>query len=422
MIDFNFPYFIATIFTQLLIIYLFSLYSRIKIEVKLSFILIISVSSIIESFLSIHLKAPINAFICMIYFICLFKWLTRLKLKDIFFYMLIIWLSSILIDISLMVILNIIQSVLNYHFNALIVKPVCTVILCIILFILSRFDGINKLIDKAYNIISKISYGYMYIVLIIFLYFIIDVIGIINIENKMIFIILISVVLFTLTIIKFIINKYEIITLKETNNLLINNNEFFIKLIEDYRILKHNLTSQLLGIKSVSNKKSKLLIDDLIRGYNATFLSTQNIKDVPAGLNGIVYEKLYNFNQKDLKVFVENKIKSKIFDSISPRSYNLLSEALGVTLDNAIEAANNSEDKVVYLIFSEDEDKIFIEIMNTFTGVIDLDKIGTINYTSKKNGQGLGLYSLIGRKKLQIQTKIKNNIFKTKIIISKYKQ
>ena len=336
--------------------------------------------------------------------------------------MLIIWLSSILIDISLMVILNIIQSVLNYHFNALIVKPVCTVILCIILFILSRFDGINKLIDKAYNIISKISYGYMYIVLIIFLYFIIDVIGIINIENKMIFIILISVVLFTLTIIKFIINKYEIITLKETNNLLINNNEFFIKLIEDYRILKHNLTSQLLGIKSVSNKKSKLLIDDLIRGYNATFLSTQNIKDVPAGLNGIVYEKLYNFNQKDLKVFVENKIKSKIFDSISPRSYNLLSEALGVTLDNAIEAANNSEDKVVYLIFSEDEDKIFIEIMNTFTGVIDLDKIGTINYTSKKNGQGLGLYSLIGRKKLQIQTKIKNNIFKTKIIISKYKQ
>ena len=229
-------------------------------------------------------------------------------------------------------------------------------------------------------------------ILILVLYFVIGAIGIVNLNNQfLIFTLLSLAILFTMTIIKFMLDSYEIINLKEMNRNLLKNNEFYVILINDYRVLKHNLINQLLGIKSLANKKSKLLIDDLIEEYNANFVNTQDIKDAPHGLNGLIYEKLYNFNKMDLKFLVNNNIKSALLDVITPRSYNLLCEAIGILLDNAMEAAYLSEDKVVYLNFKESKENIYIEIMNTFRGDLDVDKLGTKDYTTKKLGSGLGL-------------------------------
>ena len=121
----------------------------------------------------------------------------------------------------------------------------------------------------------------------------------------------------------------------------------------------------------------------------------------------------------DLKFLVNNNIKSALLDVITPRSYNLLCEAIGILLDNAMEAAYLSEDKVVYLNFKESKENIYIEIMNTFRGDLDVDKLGTKDYTTKKLGSGLGLYSLIGRSKLQVKTMIRNDMFITKITVLK---
>ena len=57
--------------------------------------------------------------------------------------------------------------------------------------------------------------------------------------------------------------------------------------------------------------------------------------------------------------------------------------------------------------------------MNSFEGNLDLEQIGELKYTTKNTGHGLGLYSLIGLKKLNIKTSIKNNIFINEIKILK---
>ena len=98
---------------------------------------------------------------------------------------------------------------------------------------------------------------------------------------------------------------------------------------------------------------------------------------------------------------------------------NLLCEALGVLIDNALEASCVSNDKIIYLQFLETNDNINIKIINSFSGVLDLERLGTINYSSKSKGHGLGLYSIFGRSKIKVKTNIKNNLFCNEIIVKK---
>jgi len=58
-------------------------------------------------------------------------------------------------------------------------------------------------------------------------------------------------------------------------------------------------------------------------------------------------------------------------------------------------------------------------IINTFAGSLDLERIGSIEYTTKEEGHGLGLFSLFGRKNLSVTTTIKNNLFINNIEIKK---
>ena len=422
--SFDLVSFIVTFISQFVLIYAFLKLSKKNLNSSKLFGIIMVLSSLFESIASRFLPVPLNVCFCIIYFMIIFKFFIKANYKEVIFYMLIIWLISYILDMILMLILNIINNYFyNLNYNQEFIKSICSIIQCGLLLIILRISFVNKVINKLYSYFNKITYKSTYLIILLFLYGLIDTISLLNWENKIMLPILVIIsLLFTLTIIKFTIYRYEIITLKETNDLLISKNEFYDKLLNDYRILKHNLTSQLLGIKTVSNKKSKALIDDLIKDYNATFQTTQDFRDIPIGLNGLVYEKFYNFNNKELIVYVENKLKNKVLDYITPRSYNLLCEALGVTLDNALESSASSKEKIVYLKFWEDKNFLSVSIANTFSGTLELDKIGTINYTTKKIGNGLGLYSLYGRKNLQIKTTIKNNLFVNLITITKNKK
>lgn len=414
-------FYIISCFSQFILFYIFGIYTKKKLVKSKKILFIILITSLFETIISIWLNKILNAIICVIYFIVMVKKIFCLKFKDTVFYMAVVWLIGMLLDILLMLIVNLILSKLSFiKVNIDIARLICTPILIILLVLIARLKITKKIVDKAYTYFYKFNYIYIYWAVILTLFFILECITFINIRNKVVVeLILFSTVLTCLIAIKFISYQYDLITLKETNNLLIKNNEFYIKIIDDYRVLKHNLTSQLLGIKSVSNKKAKILIDDLIKDYNANFRSTHYIKNTPKGLNGIIYEKFYNFNNDDLKLLINNKIINNILDVITPRSYNLLCEALGVLLDNAMEAAIKSKDKVIFLDFKENEDIIEIAIVNTFLGDIDLEKLGTVNYTSKSDHWGIGLYSLLSKKNIQIKTSIRNNIFESKIIVKK---
>ncbi len=415
---FLFNYFIVF----LTMIVLFKTYYQLAkiVEIKsVKFLLILLVSTFLEIIIANFAPIYINGAICLSFFIIIEKIFTKGRLSEIIFYNVIIWLILLLLDMLIMLSCNLINLFIPL-IDSLIIKPIGTIIMDIFLVWITKFEIVKKSIYKIKNYVFSLNISMVNFILLFILYFGLDILIFVKfVDRGIIEAIIILTLLSLLFLIKLVFSRIDVYNLKKTNQFLLKNNEFYIKLIDNYRMFKHNLTSQLIGIKSISDKKTKKLISDLIKEYNESFQSTFDIKDAPIGINGLIYEKIYNFNNKDLKISISNKISDDILNVISYRSYNLLCEALGIVLDNSLEAASKSNDKVLYLRFIENEKNIMVLVMNTFEGDVEIENIGKLNYTTKEQGHGLGLYSLFQRRKLNLKTYIKNNIFISEIKVSK---
>lgn len=103
------------------------------------------------------------------------------------------------------------------------------------------------------------------------------------------------------------------------------------------------------------------------------------------------------------------------------RQEKSLSHLIGISFDNAIEAARDSKERELFLEIYETSVGMTFSITNTFSGNIDLDKIGQLGYTTKGENHGKGLHFMkkIVENKIGLYTRttISNNYFTQKIII-----
>lgn len=415
--------YVATLLSQLSAIYLFRKLSNKQIKMNKRYMIIILVASIIQVLLNIYTFQGLGTIFTIIYFYYMFQRLFNCSKTESQNYSIIIWSISLLIDIFLMALGTIFGLMRFYYLNPKIYKSLASAIMSCILIGVSAALPILRCLKKFYDKMTKLGLPIRHIFLIIVVFWIIGALSSKSMNNQFLITLLFAIgIVFLIVTVIFISLNYQIITLKMTNEILEKNNEANQKVIYQFRILKHNLESQLMGVKTVANKKAKELLDNLIKEYNESFYIKHDINSMPLGINGLVFEKLYKYNEDKIEISITNKIKSRILNTVGPRSYNLFCEALGVTLDNALESAKESKDKLVYIEFRENKEVVQMKIMNTFHGNIDLDKLGTVNYTSKSDGHGLGLYSLFGRKNLTITTSIKNNLFVNKIEVKKLKK
>ena len=415
--------FIATLILHFAEIYLFGKLSCKKFNYKFKYFLIMVIFVIVQVALNIYNLQGIGTIVTIIYFYFMFQKLFNCSKMESQNYSIIIWTLALLIDLLIMVLGTSLNLMKYYELNIKIYKSIASSIMSLLLIIFSSTNSTVKYFQKLYRKMVKLNIPIRHIFVIIVIFIVIGSACAHYLYNKLAIILLFGIgITFLIIIIILITMNYEIVTLKITNEILEKNNEANQKVIYQFRILKHNLESQLMGVKTVANKKAKELLDNLIKEYNESFYIKHDINSMPLGINGLVFEKLYKYNEDKIEISITNKIKSKILNAVGPRSYNLFCEALGVTLDNALESAKESKDKLVYIEFRENKDYVQMKIMNTFHGNIDLDKLGTVNYTSKSEGHGLGLYSLFGRKNLTITTSIKNNLFVNKIEVKKLKK
>lgn len=197
--------------------------------------------------------------------------------------------------------------------------------------------------------------------------------------------------------------------------LLKKNNDFYISIEDENRIFKHNLMAKMLSIKSVSSKKARALIDDFLKSYNSNMDFSFHIKDMPYGLNGVIYEKIYPY-MGQLNIKIDNKIDFDIFSKLKPRRYNVFVEKMVIVLDNAIQASLKSRTKLLILNLYYEDNQIIIDIKNTFEANLSLDDLGKINYSTKGKRRGLGLFSALRDNEVSLSMKIINDLFVTKIV------
>ena len=335
-----------------------------------------------------------------------------------------VWIILLLIDMLIMFHMNHIEL---YNFNSAVIhifKTLSSVTMSVLLILVSKLPFFIKGLNKVFKELDKITVRKLGVVLAIALYFVLGLLCYKHMNNEnalnyLVIVILIAII--TLIVLLYLIYlNYEIVVLKSTNDIIEQNNEVLLKTLNEYRIMKHNINNRLIGIKSVGNKNTKIMVNEILKEYDSNKYLKTEVPFMPNGTNGFILEKLYAYADKDLHVQIDNNFDGKLLDILGPKNYNLLCEALGVTLDNALESASQTKEKIVFLEFSEEDKNVTVKVMNTFKGVIDTEELGTIEYTSNKlNGHGLGLYSLFNKNTIYITTSIKDNVFKSEIKVDK---
>lgn len=389
-----------------------------KPKVKTLFVFLIGVIILaIIRYYDISFISDISFFL---YYPLLFATINYKSKKQIIFYTLIIWLYGMLLDLVSMLLVSLTFVILNIKVVEISwISALMSFFVFAFLIVLGNISYIRNITNKFFKLYVNLTYSNYVILLFTLIVFIVGLAIFTNINNLSIsFVLTLLIVLILINfifLIKYKINEYE---KEKFIELIRENNKFYMDIDDENRIFKHNIIAKLLSIKSVSNKKARILLDDLIKSFNSNVDFSQHIKDIPYGLNGIIYQKIYPYLNV-VNVKFNNEIDYDIFDVLSPRKYNVLVEKILLSIDNALESCFNSYEKLLIINLSEEKNHITIEIKNTFAGDIDLDSLGVKNYSTKQKNRGMGLYSIFRNKEVSVTVKVVNNWFVNKLEVMK---
>ena len=146
-------------------------------------------------------------------------------------------------------------------------------------------------------------------------------------------------------------------------------------------------TNDLEGLK----KYYKQLEDDCQKVNNLYLLNPEIINN--PGVYSLLTNKYNDAISKDIKVNISflldlNTLKMKIYE---------FARILGILLDNAIEASNECDEKIINIIFRDDEKnhRQLVIIENTYKDKnVDTEKIFAKGVSGKENHTGLGLWEV----------------------------
>lgn len=313
--------------------------------------------------------------------------------------------------------LLLINSSITMSFNNVIMK----VLLSVFVFKLTEWILRKEKVLMVINKIKKFAQEkYFFELTLLLLIFVIDILLFFRSENFnniynicSIFILAIYIV-FTLT--QIIRSKYIIEKLEAKNTELKNSYKAFSAAMEQFRELKHNLKNDLYSIKGILPKEKQILLNNIMSKYNSNYDWLNNVTDIPEGLQGIIYLKKLEAEKQKVKLNVNYNSKKEIKE----KDFLDICDALGIFIDNAIEASKEIGEKVIVLDIRDSNETMILKVINKFSNNINLNEIGNKDYSTKNRNSGIGLNYVNKIKNKNITTKIQivNNLF---ISIIEYK-
>lgn len=382
-----------------------------KNKLNLSSFLVFILGVIFSTFIKYFGYDFLSILSYFIFYPILFHVISKSKFKEVLYYSIIIWIYGALFDFLSMLIISFGNFFFSFNIYSSWFKIIPTMINMIFFILSSYLTILKKFTNKIVILLCQINHSDV-LLITFFLFTLVGGVSIaVNIKSLNFSILLYLLVALVIVVFLLIIHckniDYEFNIL--VKNLQTNNN-FYTIINDEYNMFKHNLMAKLLSVKSVSNKKARILIDELIKDFNSNIDYESNILDLPYGLDGVINQKLNGYNDK-LEIKVSNNLEHDIFDVITPKRYNVLVEKLSLFIDNAIEASLASVEKILIINLVEENDSIKIEIKNTFAEKIDLDEIGKIHYSTKGKKRGFGLYSILRNNEVSVNVKVINEYF-----------
>lgn len=405
--------FFSIIFTIIIYILCFQKFTHQKYQINFKSVLSILIAAIIIMLNNIFVNSIIKTFICLLCFLIVCKISFNTSYKKSFYYTIIISIVSIFIEIIISRCLGIFFDESSQLSQALMAKTALTIMMSSLLYLVMSIKNFDVLINKFYTVLSKrVNYNLIFITLLLISNILLGQYSRNYNDNKF-YIISIGIVLFILILIICLLkNMQRQEALKIKNKYLVDNIKNYETISDDYAELRHNLNADFLAIRSVANKKAQEIIDEKIQKYNKNYNWVTHIGDIPKGIQGVICIKLYEIKNTDINFEIKSDIDSEIINKMSPKIYSNLCDYLVILLNNAIEACNKSEEKIIFIEMEEENNKLCIKIINTFKDALDIDKLGDKKYSTKKIKSGIGLnYISRHNKSIQIKKEIINNLF-----------
>lgn len=212
-------------------------------------------------------------------------------------------------------------------------------------------------------------------------------------------------------------------------DILLNNITKYEKIIEENRIVNHEILNNLILLKSFKNKNTKKyekFLDDLILSYDKDVKIIKNISNLPKGIKGIIYYKLDELDKNNINISINiSKQISGLIDKIDNDEYITLCKIIPILLDNAIYACNLSNDKKMLFEIYKEKDSLVFSIENSCYEKINIDIINNKYFSTKGENRGLGLFIvnklLASSNKISLVQEYKDNYFISKLIFKNKK-
>ncbi len=237
--------------------------------------------------------------------------------------------------------------------------------------------------------------------------------------------ILISCSFFYQTV-KNIQHKNNLMEINERYNRLEIYSQFNESLVEQLRKQKHEFKNNLVTIRAMADSEHLVnYINSLIKDnteMDITYISKfKSIDD--DGLKGLLAYKVLKMKEKNINVsiHIENSIEKFNLNKLKCDDSKDLYNIMGIIIDNAVEATEITEDKLIVIQAYAEKNKVNFVISNTFNGSVDFNKIFSHGYSTKGSKRGYGLailQDIVDKdKKININTEVEDNIFSQHIII-----
>lgn len=177
---------------------------------------------------------------------------------------------------------------------------------------------------------------------------------------------------------------------------LFNYVKVFEEWIESKQLNRHEYKNQLAVLRCMTQeKKVKAKIDSIITDYiNVDNEMISQLKNLPnGGMKGLLYYKMAIAKNNGINLEVDiGKDVGKLLNNFIEERKKVLSNLIGIYLDNAIEAARETKKKVVSIEMYEYEDTINVVISNTYNTKADISNRNQKGVSTKGIGRGNGLY------------------------------
>lgn len=357
------------------------------------------------------------------YFIILL--LTKIWFKDknskIFYYMTIIILLAMIVELLLSKGFSIFFANLDAINNSLMAKIAITMIFNIMVYFIFMIKPLDKIIIKLEPFMTKRRAMEVYLIVIVFIVNLLLMQMTVNYRNAPLYFASITIIIMIFSILlAYIKDRQNKETLEIRNKYLNDNVKHYELISDDYSELKHNLNHDFMAIRSVANQEAQELIDEIMQKYNKNYSWTTKIGKIPKGIQGLFCIKIYEGKKENIDIEVKSKVEDNINEQIKMRTYSKLCDTIGITVDNAITAAKRSKEKAIYIDMAKKDNILEIKIMNTFKDMLDLEQLGTFKYSTKEKKSGIGLSYLnkILKKDIEIKKEIINNIFIVSLCVS----